>query len=303
MPATPSPRLPCPIRRSSARRGCATLRPTYGRVSRYGAMALSWTMDKIGPMCRSAEDCGLVLKVISGKDSKDPGSAGKSFYCPIEYRRPRAELRMGYHPVDFEDRAAEVARRAFREALEVFRKLGPRLVEIALPRMPYREVAETVIRAEGSAVFEPLIRSSAFDQMPDERQKAGLRAGLDTPARDYLQAMRIRRLMQEEMRKLFGNVDLILSPATAGPASGIEEALDRRRTPGEKLEERGITDIAAGGNLAGLPAVSVPCGLVDRTLPVGLQLTGRMFDESTLLRIADAYERLTEWHTRTPPEG
>jgi aspartyl-tRNA(Asn)/glutamyl-tRNA(Gln) amidotransferase subunit A len=280
--------------------GITGLRPTYGLVSRYGAMALSWTMDKIGPMCRSAEDCGLVLKAIAGKDSRDPGSAGKSFYYPIEYGRPLGELRIGYHPVDFEDRAAETARPAFRAALDAFRKLGPRLVEIALPRMPYREVAETVIRAEGSAVFEPLIRSSAFDQMPDERQKAGLRAGLETPARDYLHAMRIRRLIQEEMRKLFSRVDLILSPSTSGPASGIEEALDRRQTPGEKVEERGNTDIGAAGNLAGLPAISLPCGFASNNLPVAVQLVGRPFDDLTLVTVGREFQKQTDWHRRRP---
>jgi aspartyl-tRNA(Asn)/glutamyl-tRNA(Gln) amidotransferase subunit A len=281
--------------------GITGLRPTYGLVSRYGAMALSWTLDKIGPMCRSAEDCGLVLKVISGKDSRDPGSAGKSFYYPIEYGRSLTELRIGYHPIDFEDRAVETARPAFRAALEVFGKLGPRLLEIALPRMPYREVAGTIIQAEGSAVFEPLIRNARFDEMPDERQKAGLRAGLDMPARDYLHAMRIRRLVQDEIRKLFTRVDLILSPSTPGPASGIDEALDRRQTPGDKLEERGNTDIGAAGNLAGLPALSLPCGFSTTDLPVALQLVGRPFDELTLITLGREFQKQTDWHRRRPP--
>lgn len=281
--------------------GITGLRPTYGLVSRYGAMALSWTMDKIGPLCRSAEDCGLVLKEIAGKDSQDPASSGKSFYYPIEYGRPLTELRIGYHPIDFGDRAAESARPAFRAALDVFGNLGPRLVEMALPVMPYREVAGTIIQAEGSSIFEPLIRSPKFDEMPDERQKAGLRAGLEMPARDYLHAMRVRRRIQDELRKVFSRVDLILSPATPSPASGIDEALDRRQTPGEKLEQRGNTDLGAAGNLAGLPAICLPCGFSTTSLPVALQLVGRPFDELTLITIGREFQKQTDWHRRRPP--
>jgi aspartyl-tRNA(Asn)/glutamyl-tRNA(Gln) amidotransferase subunit A len=281
--------------------GVTGLRPTYGLVSRYGAMALSWTMDKIGPMCRSAEDCGLVLRAIAGKDARDPGTSGRSFYYPIEYGRPLTELRIGYHPVDFGDRAAESSRAAFAAALDVFRKLGPRLVEFSLPPMPYRETAETVIRVEGATVFEPLIRSAKFDEMPDERQKASLRAGLETPARDYLRAMRIRRLIQDKMREVFTQVDLILSPSTALPASGIDEALDRRQVPGEKLEARGNIDIGAAGNLAGLPAISLPCGFSTTNLPVAVQLVGRPFDDLTLVTLGAEFQKQTDWHRRRPP--
>ncbi len=281
--------------------GVTGLRPTYGLVSRYGAMSLSWTMDKIGPLCRSAEDCGRVLRVIAGKDSQDPGTSGRSFYYPIEYGRPLSELRIGYHPVDFEARAAEVSRPAFRAALEVFRALGPRLVEISLPPMPYREVAGTIIQAEGSSVFEPLIRSASFDQMPDERQKAGLRAGLEMPARDYLHAMRVRRLIQDKLREVFSRVDLILSPSTPAPASGIDEALDRRTGAGENVPERGNTDIGAAGNLAGLPALSLPCGFSTTNLPVAVQLVGRPFDELTLITVGALFQNQTGWHRRRPP--
>ena len=280
--------------------GITCLRPTYGLVSRHGAMALSWTMDKIGPMCRSAEDCGLVLRAIAGKDSQDPASSGRSFYYPVEYGRPLEELRIGFAPVDFEERAAESSRPAFRAALEAFRGLGPKLVEIALPRMPYRPTAEHVIRAEASTIFEELIRSERFDQMPDERQKAGLRAGLDTPAREYLHAMRVRRLIQDEVRKVFTQVDLILSPSTPLPASGINEALDRREIPGDKLENRGNTDIGAAGNLAGLPALSLPCGFGANKLPVAVQLVGRPFDELTLITLGGEFQRRTDWHRRRP---
>jgi aspartyl-tRNA(Asn)/glutamyl-tRNA(Gln) amidotransferase subunit A len=281
--------------------GVTGLRPTYGLVSRHGAMALSWTMDKIGPLCRSAEDCGLVLHAISGGDGLDPGSSGKRFYYLKEYGRPLSELRIGYAPVDFEDHAVESARVAFRAALDVFRELGPRMIEVSLPAMPYREVAATVIQAEGAAVFESLIRSEAFERLPDERQKAGLRAGLEMPAFEYLRAMRVRRLVQNAMRQVFSGVDMILSPATSGPASGINEPLDQGPAPGAGLASRGNIDIGAAGNLAGLPAISLPCGFSTTHLPVAVQLVARPFDELTLVTMGREFQRQTDWHRRRPP--
>jgi len=283
--------------------GVTGLRPTYGLVSRYGAMALSWTMDKIGPLCRSAEDCGLVLRVIAGKDSQDPASSGKSFYYLPEYGRPLSELRIGYAPLDFTERAAESARPAFQNALGLFGRLGPKMVEISLPSMPYRAAADAIIQAEGSSVFESLIQSEKFDQMPDERQKEGLRAGLHMLAKDYIRAMRIRRRVQEKMRELFTQVDLILSYSTPGPASGLDEPLDRRResppaTAG--VENRGNADLGAAGNLAGLPALSLPCGFTPDNLPIAVQLVGRPFDELTLIALGREFQKQTDWHKKRP---
>ncbi len=281
--------------------GVTGLRPTYGLVSRYGAMALSWTMDKIGPLARSAEDCGLVLRAISGGDSQDPGSSGKRFYYLPDYGRPLGELRIGYAPVDFESHAEESARPAFRAALEVFRKLGPKLVEMSLPAMPYREVANIVILSEGAAVFEPLIKSPAFDRLADDQQKAGLRAALEIPAYEYLRAMRIRRLIQQAMQQTFLQVDLILSPATSGPASGINEPVGGGPAPEAGAENRGNTDLSAASNLAGLPALSLPCGFSTTNLPVAVQLVARSFDELALVTIGREFQRQTDWHRRRPP--
>jgi aspartyl-tRNA(Asn)/glutamyl-tRNA(Gln) amidotransferase subunit A len=242
-----------------------------------------------------------VLQVISGGDRQDPGSGGKRFYYLRDYGRPLNELRIGYAAVDFEDHAVETARPAFRAALDAFRKLGTQMIEISLPPMPYRDAAGTIIAAEGAAVFEPLIRSEAFDRMPDERQKAGLRAGLEIPAHEYLRATRVRRLMQDAVRQMFLKVDLILSPATSGPATGINEALDQQPNPGAGQPDRGNIDIGAAGNLAGLPALSLPCGLSTTNLPVAVQLVGRPFDELALVTVGREFQRQTDWHRRRPP--
>jgi aspartyl-tRNA(Asn)/glutamyl-tRNA(Gln) amidotransferase subunit A len=282
--------------------GITGLRPTYGLVSRKGAMALSWTMDKIGPMCRSAEDCGHVLQVISGGDNDDPGSAGKSFSYAPQFVRKFEDLTIGYAPVDFESWAEAEARPAFQQALEVFRTFGSKVVEVKLPEFPYGPVTSTVISAEGSAIFQDLIESGKVDQLADEKQIAGLKAGLDITAKDYFKAMRIRALIQQEFRKLFVDVDVLLTPSRLGPASRVSDPLDRGGALSSvpAPSSRGLRDLIPAGNLAGLPALSLPCGFAGE-LPVSIQLVARPFNENTLLAYGREYQNRTDWHRRRPP--
>lgn len=279
--------------------GVTGLRPTYGLVSRYGAMALAWTMDKIGPMCRSAEDCGLVLQAISGGDSNDPGSAGKSFYYAPQFARKPAEIRVGFAPVDFAEWVEPATRPAFEKALAALRETGVQMVETKLPELPYAPVTGTIISAEGSAIFEPLIKSGKVDDLADKRQIAGLKAGLEIAAKDYLKAMRIRATVQQEMRKLFTDVDLLLAPARFGVAPKIEEPLDRRSPERPTPKNRGMNAIIQAGNLAGLPALTLPCGFAE-DLPVGLQLVGRPFSENLLVAIGREFQGRSDWHRRRP---
>ena len=283
--------------------GVTGLRPTYGLVSRSGAMALSWTLDKIGPMCRSAEDCALVLQAIAGGDSNDPGSAGKSYYYSPQYFRKVSEFRVGWSPADIEESAAPETRAAFRAAIEAFRGMGCTLKETQLPDLPYGLAAGTIVNSEGSAIFEPLIASGGVDQLADQKQIAGLKAGLEIQAKDYLKAMRIRRLVQEEMRKLFDGLDMLISPSRFGIASKISEPLDRP-AGGASINRpadrgKGLRDLSAAGNLAGLPALSLPCGFADG-MPVALSLVGRAFNESLLFAAGKQFQSLTDWHRRRP---
>ena len=280
--------------------GVTGLRPTYGLVSRHGAMALSWTMDKIGPMCRSAEDCGLVLATIAGSDNNDASSARKSFYYTPQYYRPMKELRIGYAPVDFSEWAESSARPAFNEALNVLKQTGATLVETALPDYPYGPMTLTIVGAEASSIFEPLVQSGGADQLADPKQAAGLRAGLEIPAKDYLRAMRARSLVQRDFRKLFADLDAILAPARYGPAPKISEPLDRRPPEAPKDRAPGMTSLTAAANLAGLPGLAFPCGLAEG-LPVGLQLVGSPFSENVLIAIAREFQNRTDWHRRRPP--
>jgi aspartyl-tRNA(Asn)/glutamyl-tRNA(Gln) amidotransferase subunit A len=282
--------------------GVTGLRPTYGLVSRYGAMALSWTLDKVGPFARCAEDCALILQVIAGKDGRDPGSAGKSFYYTPQYGRPVKDLKIGYAPVDFAEWADPAARPAFQAALQALRDMGATLVETKLPNLPYGAAIGTIISAEGSSVFEPLIASGKVDDLADRKQIAGLKAGLEIAAKDYLKAMRVRRLVQEQMAHLFGSVDVLLAPSRLGPATPVEEAIDRDTRTTPRPKDPGLTSLIAAGNLAGLPSLSLPCGFAGN-LPVAIQLAGVPFSENTLVALGKAYQSGTGWHKRRPPIG
>ncbi len=263
-------------------------------------MALSWTLDKLGPMCRSAEDCGLVLQSIAGADPKDPGSARKSFYYTPQYMRNLKDLRIGYAPADFSDWADPSARPAFEKAVAVLREMGPTLVETKLPEFPYGAITGTIVNCEGASIFEPLVESGAVDQLADPKQAAGFKANLQIPAKDYLRAMRIRTLVQQGFHKLFSDLDMLVAPSRYGPAPKISEPLDQRGPEIPKERPLGMNGLIPAGNLAGLPALSLPCGFADG-LPVGLQLVGLPFSENLLLSVGREFQNRTDWHRRRPP--
>ena len=279
--------------------GVTGLRPTYGLVSRHGAMALSWTLDKIGPLCRSAEDCGLVLHEIAGADAEDPATAGKSFYYAPQFARDLKEVKVGFAPVDFAEWADPAARPDFAKAIETVRSLGVQLVETKLPEFPYGPVIGTIISSEASSIFEPLIQSGNVDQLADQKQIAGLKAGLEIPAKDYLKAMRIRSLMQEGLRTLLDDIDVLLAPSRLAPAPKITQPLDRPSSDRPTPKERGLTALIPAGNLAGLPALSLPCGFADG-MPIAIQLVGRPFSENLLLTLGKFFQEKTDWHKRRP---
>jgi aspartyl-tRNA(Asn)/glutamyl-tRNA(Gln) amidotransferase subunit A len=281
--------------------GVTGLRPTYGLVSRHGAMALSWTLDKIGPFAHTAEDCGQILQVIAGSDSKDPGSAGTNFYYTPQYARPLKELKVGYAAVDFADRAEESARAPFQAALAALKETGVNILETKLPAFPYGPILSTVLAAEQASNFEQLITSGQVDQLADAAQIAGLKASLELPARDYLKAMRLRRLIQEEFRKLFTQVDVLLAPGRPGPATKIDQPLDRGGFQPSAGAPPGLQGIIQAGNLAGLPALVLPCGFAGN-LPVAFQLVGAPYAENLLLAIGREFQAHTDWHKKRPPE-
>ncbi len=280
--------------------GITGLRPTYGLVSRAGAMALSWTLDKIGPMARSAEDCGIILEAISGSDAKDPGSAGKGFYFAPQFAKAFGDMTVGYAPVDWEEWVDPETRAAFAETLNVFRSLGIKLKEMELPDFPYGPLVSTVLQGEAGSIFEDLVESGQVKDLADEKQIAGLQATQELLAKDYLRAMRIRRLVLEAFRDFFYEIDFVISPSRTGVANKLTDALDAPRPTPPVTRKRGLIQHIPAGNLAGLPALSLPCGLVNG-LPIGVTLMGRPFTENALLAAGMEFQKRTDWHKRRPP--
>jgi aspartyl-tRNA(Asn)/glutamyl-tRNA(Gln) amidotransferase subunit A len=279
--------------------GVTGLRPTYGLVSRHGAMPLSWTLDKIGPICRSAEDCGLVLQVISGGDSNDPASAGKSFYYAPQFAHKPGELKVGFAAVDMEWADPEI-RPALDAAMKTLRETGVNLIEVKLPDFPWSALIGTVIGAEGASVFESFITSGQVNDLADPSQAEGLKANLTIPATQYLKAMRVRTLVQKAFRDLFESVDLIVAPSRYGVAPKISEPLDATPPRSPSPSTPGMHSLIPAANLAGLPGISFPCGFASG-LPVGLQLVGPAFRETALLALAVEFQNRTDWHKRRPP--
>jgi aspartyl-tRNA(Asn)/glutamyl-tRNA(Gln) amidotransferase subunit A len=278
--------------------GVTGLRPTYGLVSRHGAMALSWTLDKIGPICRTAEDCGLVLAAISGGDSNDPGSAGKTFYHAPQFAQKLSEMKVGFAAVDTEWADPEL-RPALEAAMRTLREAGLNLVEVKLPDFPWGALIGTIIGAEGASVFESLITSGKVDELADPSQAEGLKANLAIPAAQYLKAMRVRTLVQKSFRELFQNVDVLVAPARYGVAPKVSEPLDATGPEVQRPATPGMRSLIPAANLAGLPGITFPCGFASG-LPVGLQLVGPAFRENMLVAVAMEFQKRTDWHKRRP---
>jgi len=270
--------------------GLSGLRPTYGRVSRHGAMALCWTMDKIGPMCRTAEDCGLVLAAIAGRDPLDPTSADRRFTYPPRNART-AGFRIAVLAKSADDTQPEVAEN-FRASLDVLREIGT-LEDVELPDLPYAAVSGVIIPAEAAAAFGDLIASGGIAQLTAPEDRVKPYAYETISAKDYLTALRVRRHIAETLDVLLAPFDALVSPTLNVVATPIDQsfnsALRRRAVP-----------LTAAANLAGIPAITVPNGFGERGLPTALQFTGRAWSEARLLTVARAYQGQTEWHRRVP---
>ena len=273
--------------------GVVGLRPTYGRVSRYGAMALSWSMDKIGPMCRSVEDCAIVFNAIYGSDGRDETVVDAPFHWNPHV--PLSSLKIGFIESEFNNtnaggggggrgggnpedarRRAEERNTLLKDALDVLRAAGARLEPMTLPDFPANALG-FILSAEAAAAFDDLTRSKEVDLLTEQGPGAWpntFRSSRFIPAVEYIRAQRARTLLNRQMDALMSKYDVFLSPT--GSAS------------------LGIT------NLTGHPAACLKAGFVDGS-PLALMITGRLYDEANVLRVALAYERATKWHTMNPP--
>jgi aspartyl-tRNA(Asn)/glutamyl-tRNA(Gln) amidotransferase subunit A len=278
--------------------GVSGLRPTYGLVSRHGAMTLSWTLDKIGVLARSAEDCGLVLHEIGGSDDQDSSSARKSFWYTPQYRVDLRAVRVGYAEIDFSGWPDEPLRPAFQNALAVFKSIGSRMIETKLPDFPYAPVIGAIIDAEGASVFETFIRSGQVDQLADQNQIDGLKASLTYSATDYLKAMRVRSQIQMAFRDLFLQVDVLIAPTRFSLPDRADVPFPE--TPPTRPDQKGVgAGFVQATNLCGLPALTVPCGFVNG-LPIGLTIAAPPFMENLILAYGREFQNRTDFHRQHP---
>jgi aspartyl-tRNA(Asn)/glutamyl-tRNA(Gln) amidotransferase subunit A len=275
--------------------GLSGLRPTYGRVSRHGAMALSWTLDKLGPMCRTADDCGLVLAAIAGPDPLDPSAADKKFAYGEAEKPPEKKFKLGVLKGALGGAMPEV-RKNFEEAIKALRAVADIEEDVSYPDLPYGPAVGTVIDAEAASAFRDLIDSGKCQQLRAVNDKWGGFAGSMVLAVDYLQAMRVRGPIKKALDDLYANYDALLAPARGTVAQPIGIDFDKAYP-----SFGGGLPVIQGGNLAGQPALSVPSGFGSNGLPTALQFTGRIWNEARLIAVAHAYQQATAWHKKRPP--
>ena len=249
--------------------GNSSLRPTFGRVSRTGAMALSWTMDKLGPMCRTLQDTAFVLDAIHGSDGIDMAAVDAKFDIPG--KTDVSGWRVGYSPTHFENSPEH------QEAITQLRRLGVELVEVELPKYPVWPLM-IILFAECAAAFDEFTRENLDDELVEQGGNAWpntFRVARLIPAVDYIRAQRIRTLLMRETNETFKDLIAFVSPAG-------------------NFETLGIT------NLTGHPALVAPCGFRDG-MPVSLTFNGNLFDESRLIALGRAWQEAGDFHLQRPP--
>jgi len=287
------------IRIPAALCGIVGLKPSYGRISCLGIQPLSWEQDHPGPMARTAYDVAIMLEVMAGWDADDPATVR----CPVPSYV--AELAKGikglWIGVDrdyaFTGLSAEV-RIAFEAALQVFSGLGAKVAEIKVPGLEEGMAAAlTIWSAEAAAVHAEWLSTRIEEYDPAVRSR--LKSGLTVTGVEYARAQRQRRFLIRNLELVFEQVDLLATPMSvvAAPPQGAKQVI----VDGQEISVlSALTRFTRVFNLTGSPAISVPCGFTADGLPIGLQLVGRMFDETLLLQAAHAYQQATDWHLRRP---
>lgn len=274
--------ITCP----SAFNGVTGFRPTYGRVSRYGAMPLCWSLDKLGPIARSAEDCALVLKAVAGPDPNDPSS-----YLPsrLSLSTSGPKPRIGILQEDFKNARAEIAERAYHDALANLRRQGYETVEVSYPALPYGTAINIIVDSEGASAHENFIRSDRFGMLKDPDQIAGFAAAMQTKAVDYLWAMRLRT---EALRanEIWDRCDCIFTPT-----------FYHKAVPIETMENAwvGMGGDNGPSNLLAWPAIAFPIGFEDGA-PLSGEIIAPALREDVCYRVARDFQRNSDFHLKHP---
>jgi aspartyl-tRNA(Asn)/glutamyl-tRNA(Gln) amidotransferase subunit A len=290
------------IRIPSSLCGITGLKPTYGRVSRAGVLPLAWSMDHVGPMTRSAADCALMLRAMAGYDAAD---ASTSVLPVPDYGAALTGdikgLRVGLLRGFFLEGAAPEVRATVETAARVLAGAGAVVDEVNLEQMPHVAGASlAIVGSEALAYHAERLRTRAGDFDPDVARR--LRAGAYITGVNYVRGQQVRALVRDEVDRALARRDVLLAPSTPIAAPPID-ARQVELGDGPSDVRTALVRFNRPFNLSGHPSCSVPCGFTAGGLPIGMQLVGRPFDEATVLRAADAWQRLTDFHARRPVLG
>jgi aspartyl-tRNA(Asn)/glutamyl-tRNA(Gln) amidotransferase subunit A len=281
------------VRMPAAYCGVVGLKPTYGRVSARGVIPLSWSLDHVGPIANSVYDAAIILQVLAGYDADDPASIDTpvpDFTATLDHLPPK--LRIGVPRAHFFDDLHPEVAAAIEKAIQLFRDLHAEIHEVKLDVPTDR----TLSSAESYAYHEPFVASSPNLYQP--ATLARIQSGAKTSAAAALRARRELEAARHSIRKVFDEVDILLTPTVPIPPPKIDDlkAHPEDLRPAELLMLRNTRPF----NVWGIPAISIPCGFTSDNLPIGLQLTAPPWREDLLLQVAQAYEQATDWHTRSP---
>ena len=269
----------------SARCGVTGLRPTLGRISRDGVMVLSWTQDRLGPMCRYAEDCALVMSVVSRPDNRDLSVVDLPFNWNAQMDIKK--VRVGYLKAAFEENTDATGKKFQQQTYDALVGLGLTLVPVEVPEFT---TDVSAINVESATFFDEFMRSGRDKMLTNPGRASGWKGARVLPAPDYLQSQRIRMMMMMKLAEATSHVDVYLGPGSGGGAGA--EGGNRRQGPGQRH--------SAMANLATYPAVSVPNGFNDAGTPTSITFFARPFGESELLAVVKAYQDATGFHLKHP---
>jgi aspartyl-tRNA(Asn)/glutamyl-tRNA(Gln) amidotransferase subunit A len=274
--------------------GVSGLRPTYGRVSRYGAMALSYSMDKIGPLARSAEDCARIFAAIAGHDFNDRSTlpidkAAFTYSASLEVgAKP---LRLGILTNAWKKLDTNIEK-IYVAAERTLRRWLPTAKNATLPEGPWEDAAGVIIAVEGTAAFRDLIRSGKVAELADPLGQIAGYVNEQISGADYVRALQVRDILQRKMTELFDSFDVLVAASQPITATPLEMNLETDLVFPDPL--------GAIGNLCGLPALSVPCGFTDKNLPIGMQFLARAGNDAAVIQAARTFQQHTEWHRKRP---
>ena len=285
--------------------GISGMRPSFGRVSRYGSMCIAWSMDKLGPMARTAGDCGLILSAIAGHDPRDhdslpPGLA--NFVYPSLADEPRKPLRVG--KLTNAGSPNPELESQIDAALRTMEKHGARISDAGVPDGPFEDAAELTILMEAASSFRNMIRSGSCARLRDPLGQINGYVSEEFSVADYLDVQRVRTILQRRIDKVFNDFDVLAAPGSDSTAQPLVQSPDpaqkQENAPRTRRDDVNQKAPDAISSLCGLPALSVPCGFSGQNLPYGLQFIARATNDHAVIAAARMYQSHTDWHKRHP---